>query len=175
MVEILTHVTVYPAGSNENAVPSVTISGSNTLLDYPGGIAVDRSRDIYVLPLFPIRCGVAATAVYPAGSNGNLTPSVTVYGGRTVAVDDSSGDIYVAIWNSDVGTSGYLLPAVPDQSPHFLHSTARTVSVGSKGSLDLTGNIYTANDAVFGCDAEDRVNVYPSGSNGESRHRDHRR
>ena len=46
-------VTVYPAGSNENAVPSVTISGSNTLLDYPGGIAVDSSRNIYVSNLRP--------------------------------------------------------------------------------------------------------------------------
>ncbi len=162
-------VTVYPAGSNGNAIPSVTISGSNTLLDYPGGIAVDSTRNIYVSNLrSPIAGGVPATAVYPAGSNGNVTPSVTVYGGRTVAVDDSSGDIYVAIWNSEVGTIWVFTSSGAGPIATLSTLTGANTVCGVQGiALDSTGDIYTANDAVYGCDALDRVNVYPSGSNGD--------
>ena len=65
--------------------------------------------------------------------------------------------------------SGYLLPAVPGTNRHTFYTQRREqCPVRVQGiALDLTGNIYTANDAVFGCDAEDRVNVYPSGSNGD--------
>jgi len=90
-------VTVYPPGSNGNAIPSATISGSNTGLDYSLGIAVDSTRNIYVANF-----GNGVT-VYPAGSDGNVRPSLTVGGGRAVAVDDSSGDIYVADYNEGMG------------------------------------------------------------------------
>ena len=65
---------VYPALGNStgllNEVPLVTISGSNTGLSYPEGIALDSSNNIYVADN-----SANSVFVYPAGSNGNVAPS----------------------------------------------------------------------------------------------------
>ncbi len=100
-------VTVYPAGSHGNVAPIATISGAETELAYPIGIALDSGGNIYV--------GNSDTAntssylkyepsitVYPAGSNGNTSPVATITGDNTdlgyplsIALD-SSGNIYAA-------------------------------------------------------------------------------
>lgn len=101
-------VAVYPAGSNGNATPMALISGSNTGIVSPFGIAVDSSGNIYVgnnsnpsgTPSYEI-------LVFAAGSNGNVAPSATISGsntGLTGAVGmalDSADNIYVF---NEVGT-----------------------------------------------------------------------
>ena len=71
------------------------VSGSNTKLSIPDGIAVDASRNIYVTNATP------SVTVYAAGATGNASPKQNIAGSKTlldnphgVAVD-SSGDVYV--------------------------------------------------------------------------------
>jgi len=76
-------VFVYPAGSNANAAPTATISGSNTGLSYPQGIAVDStSGNIYVADE-----SATSVFVYPplASSTGvlNEAPVATISGPLT--------------------------------------------------------------------------------------------
>jgi len=90
-------ITVFSAGSNGNVSPSAIISGSNTELNSPYGIALDSSGNIYVANF-----AGNSVMVYPAASNGNVSPSTTISGSDTgldapdgIALD-SSGNIYVA-------------------------------------------------------------------------------
>ena len=101
-------VFVYAAGSNENVAPIVTISGSNTGLNYPIGIAVDSSGNIYVVDDGDATPGDGTQSVFVYPTLGRATgqfdefPIVTISGSNTglaqpvgIAVD-SSGKIYVA-------------------------------------------------------------------------------
>jgi DNA-binding beta-propeller fold protein YncE len=90
-------VTVYPAESTGQTVPSAIIVGPNTGLAFPAGIAVDSLGNIYVA-----NSATDAVTVYPKGSNGNMAPSATISGTNTglntpygIAID-SNGLIYVA-------------------------------------------------------------------------------
>ncbi len=75
--------------------PSSTLGGLNTGLILPQAIAVDASRNIYV-----VNAGGKVT-VYPPGSNGNLAPSSIIDGSNTGLLDsfgialNANGDIYV--------------------------------------------------------------------------------
>jgi len=87
-------VTVYAAGANGNVSPIRTISGSNTGLVDPGGIAVDATGHIYV-------ADYTAITVYAAHAHGNVSPIRTIAGLNTkllypfsVAVD-TSDKLYV--------------------------------------------------------------------------------
>ena len=90
-------VFVYPAGSKANAAPTATISGTNTALSYPQGIALDSSSNIYVADE-----GAVSVFVYSAGSKGNVAPTTIISGSNTELdtpegiVVDSSLNIYVA-------------------------------------------------------------------------------
>jgi lysophospholipase L1-like esterase len=75
-------ITVYAAGSNGNVTPSQTISGSNTELNDPLGIASD-SVNVYVANEHGGPLGQGSITVYAAGSNGNVTPSATIAGSST--------------------------------------------------------------------------------------------
>jgi hypothetical protein len=110
-------VTVYAAGANGNVSPIQTISGSNTGLSIPTGIAVDASGNIYVA-----NGDNNSVTVYSAGANGNVSPIRTIIGSKTklhVPLDlalDVSGNIYVANGDSNTvtvysaGANGNLKP-----------------------------------------------------------------
>lgn len=68
-------VTVYAAGANGNASPTRTISGSNTTLSLPIGIALDSKRRIYVA-----NYGDNNVEVFAAGANGNASPAQVLDG-----------------------------------------------------------------------------------------------
>jgi hypothetical protein len=103
---------VYTAGSIGNAAPGATISGGNTGLCYPYGIALDSNLNIYVADE-----GAASVFVYPPLASlpsqpnyPNVTPIATISGNNTglsgpygIALD-SSGNIYV----SDYSANGVL-------------------------------------------------------------------
>lgn len=77
-------ILVFPAGSNGDAPPKAAITGPATGLDLPVGIALDSSGKIYVTNPPAVFFGPPETlgsiTVYPAGSNGNVTPSATIDG-----------------------------------------------------------------------------------------------
>jgi len=71
-------IEVYAAGSSGTTPPIATISGSNTGLNNPQGIAVDSQGNIYVAN----NSGASITE-YAAGSNGNVSPIATISGSNT--------------------------------------------------------------------------------------------
>ena len=105
---------VFPAiGSSTgilNEAPLATISGSNTGLAIPQGIAVDSKRNIYVANGGNFIEPVSGILIYPpvGSSTGTLNeaPLATIAGSNTGLVDligvalDSSERIYVANWNT---------------------------------------------------------------------------
>lgn len=59
-------ITVYDKNANGNVAPIRSISGSNTQIDFPGGIAVDSDDNIYVTQL-----KTNSVNVYAKDANGN--------------------------------------------------------------------------------------------------------
>jgi tripartite motif-containing protein 71 len=76
-------ITIYAAGSNGNVAPMATISGSNTGLDTPSAIALDSTGIIYVTNEGGFEGDGDSVTVYSAGSNGNVSPGLTIAGPAT--------------------------------------------------------------------------------------------
>lgn len=132
-----------------NASPQATISGSNTTLKLPIGVAVDSSGVIYV-------AGDEAVKVFAAGSSGNVAPTRTISGSNTLLAEpegiaiSSSGQVAVgaaggttvAIFNET--SSGNVAPVSYFTASGM--SNPRGVAFDSNGNLWVTsGN----DNAVF--------------------------
>jgi len=159
-------VFVYAAGSNANAAPIATISGSVTGLIEPEGIALDSSRKIYVTD-------ESADSVYVYSALGSRTgvlneaPIDTITGPDTgllapagIAVD-SSGKIYVT---DDGAVSVIVYPAGSngDEVP------TDTISGGSTGLTTPIGVAVDSKDKIYVADeGAANVFVYSSGSTGD--------
>ncbi len=161
-------VTVYGAGSNGNIAPSSTIEGFNTGLNAPTGIGLDSNKNIYVTN--GTNSGTSSVTAYPAGSNGNVTPSSTIIGFNTglfkpqgIALD-SDGNIYVA--NAGTGNDGILIyPAGTngDVAPSVTIAGSDTGLLSPFGVvLDASKNIYVTNSG------SNSVTTYASGSSGNA-------
>ena len=75
-------VNVYAAGSNGNAAPLRTITGSSTMIGNGlQGVAVDSSGNIYVTTCQG--SGADGVYVFAAGANGNVAPSQSISGAST--------------------------------------------------------------------------------------------
>ena len=71
-------VTVYAAGATGNVAPVRKISGPNTALEVPFGVALDSDRNIYVANY------IGGITAYPAGANGNVAPFKDLTGPNTL-------------------------------------------------------------------------------------------
>ncbi len=154
-----------------NEAPAASISGSETGMIYPQGIALDSSANIYVAD-----SGAASVYVYSALGKSvgplNESPIDSISGSITDLVSpvgialDSSNTIYVAdngvnsVFVYAAGSNGNVAPSAASIS------TTTTTGLSSPQGIALNsiGNIYVADDGVFGL-GPGSVFVYAAGSN----------
>ena len=166
-------VLVFPAiGSSTgilNEAPLATISGSNTGLAIPQGIAVDSKRNIYVANDGNFVEPLSDILIYPplGSSTGTLneTPLATIAGSNTGLVDlvgvelDSSEKIYVANWNTGTSFAGvYEFPALGSST-----GTLNEAATAIIGALDGPENL-TEIQGPHGLALDSSDNIYLLGS-----------
>ena len=78
-------VTVYSAGSVDDAAPVANISGTGTEdktgLKSPNAVAVDAANKLYVLNEFGGAGGGGSITIYPPGADGDVAPEATIADG----------------------------------------------------------------------------------------------
>lgn len=171
-------VTVYAAGSTGNVAPIQTISGSNTLLQTPQGIALNPvNGDIYVAngPGRRNNLPVSIT-VYAPNANGNVAPLAMIKGDATQLNNpghlrlDAAGNVYVP----NTGSSGpasitvYAAGSSGNVAPIQTISGSRTQLFNTIAlALDASSNVYAGNP-YYQYGQGDSVTVYSQGSTGNA-------
>jgi hypothetical protein len=162
-------VTVFDAGANGNVAPSATISGTNTGLNHPVGIAVDGAGQIYVANKNN------SVTVYASGANGNVAPTATISGSSTmlngpngVAVDGSANAYVVEgggccfVLRYPAGSTGNVAPAA------VIAGSNTQLNAPYGIAIDRTGRIYVSNQGVSGASkGEGSVTIFAAGANGD--------
>jgi sugar lactone lactonase YvrE len=163
-------IVTYPAGSTGDVGFVETINGLATGINYPDGIALDSSGNMYTEGTSAAGDGIS---IFAAGSYGNVAPTTTIVGadtglaGSNRMVLDSDRDLYVS--NSFGGAGGgsvtvYQSGASGDAPPLTTITSDFTGMSGgaSKVAVDSRGKIYVANVQRSG--HADSVTVYSAGS-----------
>jgi sugar lactone lactonase YvrE len=164
-------INTYPAGSNGNVSPTVTIVGADTGLNVPSGIALDSGGNIYVSNDYLEANQPGSVTVYPAGSSGDVVPTVRITSNYTgielasgIAVD-SKGSIYVANEIGGAEEEGSI--TIYSAGSFAIGPPVATIAGDNTGlyypfriAVDSSGNIYVLN-------SDDAITVYPAGSNGD--------
>jgi hypothetical protein len=160
-------VTVYAAGATGNVKPTTTITGSNTGLVTPVGVALDPvNGDIYVANDYGGASGSGSVTSYAPGSNGNVSPTSTITGTNTGLLTpfglalDASGNIYVP--NPEAASiTIYAAGATGNVAPMKTITGASTgLNLPYQVALDSSTNIYVANTNG------NSLTVYAAGANG---------
>jgi sugar lactone lactonase YvrE len=163
---------VYRAGSNGNVAPIVTLAGKNTSLFTPAGITLDGAGNIYVTNDDYTGGDIAGSIeVFPPGSNGNVTPTVIIYGScsnlnvpQGVAVD-SAGNIYVADRGPGYGNTGAITEYAAGSND--CATPEATISGTTTGLTQPTGMIVDSSGKLYITDSyTDSIAVFSAGSNG---------
>lgn len=161
-------ILIFPPGSTGNVAPEVTITGANTTLDYPQGLAVDSSGNIYVSS-----ASGSDVSVFAAGSAGNAAPILTLTSATGplfpyALVLDSAGNLYVLNTVGGPTEKGAIMVYPPGSTG----STPPTTTISSSFNgienadsivADSLGNIYVGN-FTGGADQHGSVTVYSAAS-----------
>jgi hypothetical protein len=160
---------IYTASASGSASPIGEIQGSQTGLNSPFGVALDKRGNIYVTNTDD-GTGNGSVTVYAAGSTGNVVPIQTIAGTRTELAGpqqlalDSSLNIYVVNSAYDGGKGSltvYAAGANGNVAPIEAIEGSKTELDGADGiTLDGSNNIYAANAG------NNSVTVYAAGSTG---------
>lgn len=147
-------ISIFAAGSSGNVPPLRVISGPNTTLVSPVGVAVDANGNIYV-----IDSTQNAVIVFPPNESGNIFPSKVIKGSNTLLFDptairfDSAGNLWVAVGKVLAQNNAYLVVFAPGVSGNAIPlnqvtSAALQPVSGGGGptglSFDSSGNIFVA-------------------------------
>jgi hypothetical protein len=161
-------VTIYSEKANGNVAPAGSLSGSNTELDEPEGLAFDAANNLYVANCRSNGASGSVT-VYSAGSWGNAAPTAEITGQPSgdqmkcpsdVALD-AAGDIYVSGLMSN-SVSVYAPGANGDPTPiRYISGSNTKLNFPSYLHVTPKGRLYVAN--FIG----KSVNVYAPGANGD--------
>ncbi|HVN63292.1 MAG TPA: choice-of-anchor D domain-containing protein [Candidatus Binataceae bacterium] len=174
-------LSAYPFGASGDVGPTSTISGAETGLSNPFGIALDSTGNIYVANLSGGASNLGSVTVYAAGASGDAAPIENISGPDTglnypwgIAVD-SSGSLYVAnigpccdpscgesITIYSAGSNGNAAPiaTIPADSTTKLNSPYGI-------TFDAAGRLWVA-DYGGGPSGIGAITVYPPGANGEA-------
>jgi hypothetical protein len=165
--ELSSSVTIYQTKANGNVTPAGSLSGSNTELDYPEGLAFDAANSIYIANFRSTNASGSVT-VYSAGSQGNVAPIAQITGppsgyrmmGPSAVALDAAGDIYVSGLTSN-SVSVYAPGANGDPAPiRYISGSNTKLNTPSYLYVTPKGKLYVSN--YLG----KSVNVYASGANG---------
>jgi hypothetical protein len=170
-LKYLPSITVYPAASTGNAPPSAIITGPNTGLIYPSALAVDSGRNLYAVGY--VNDVGFSVDVYPAGSDGNVSPAATIVGAATGLdgpvgfVLDSSDNLYVLNASGGPSNDGSVTVYPADSSGDAVPTATITSSFTgldntSAIAADATGKIYVAK-RFGGLVNTGDVAIYPAG------------
>ena len=161
--EALGEITVYASDARGDAAPLWTVSGADTALSYPEGIALDDRGELFVANYND------TVTVYASGAKGDAKPVRTLAGTRTglsypvgIAVD-GAGDAFVV--NSNNTVTIYAAGANGNQAPERTIGGARTkLRACDAIAIDASGAVYVAN---LGAGSEPAVTVYAAGATGD--------
>jgi sugar lactone lactonase YvrE len=162
-------VEIYAAGSSGNVAPLRTIKGDRAGLNFPIGITLDSSSNIYITSAGQF----GGVTVYAAGAHGDPKPLREIRGDRTqlnnpigIALD-ASGKLYVGNGQGDqvnvyaAGADGNVAPIRVIAGPH----TKLRFPLGV--ALDAGDNLYVVDSPQGSPGSRSFVRVYAAGANGD--------
>jgi sugar lactone lactonase YvrE len=155
---------VYAASGN--TAPTRTITGCNTGLQDPLGIARDAAGNLYVA-----NGGASTITVYDPAASGDVAPTRTIAGGNTGLTNphgitlDGAGNLYVA---DDDGGPGSILvfAAGANGNATPTRTIAGSLDFPTGIALDAAGRIYVANEDNNSMHVA--LTVYPPGATGNA-------
>ncbi len=124
-------ITVYAAGATGNVAPVATITGSDTGLSAPQGIAVDGAGNVFVANLTGGLLENGSVTVYAAGSNGDVAPINIISGPQAetfllVLKGSMWTQPTISMSQTPRATSSSMLPEVADPPVRQAQSAAPT-------------------------------------------------
>ncbi len=173
-------ITIYPPDSNGNVAPAAVISGKQTGLALPLGIALDSQGNIYVANLNTANAGNSfeigsSITVYSPGSKGDTNPIAIIAGNKTGLVAprgialDSEGNLYT---EGSVDQMGFSINVYPPDSNGNV-APAAAIFGADTGlefpvalTLDADRNLYVLSNQG-GPAGDGFISTYPADSNGD--------